>query len=1166
MTITVASGQTIRANPSTSVEDALTGVSLSPSGNFIAAYTDSILTVFCLSYSGFSFVGSLDVADIVDSAGSEFDETEGTFSDVCWDPTERMIFVATRFRLIGIVRIEPVVIGNEVDETESESPDGSPAFGTQIYSMRLATVLLFPVDSFRLTPSRSSLIVVSQAKRVIFLIDWRNYQARAGRFVIPSMREERGSDSPCVNSVLPASDMEVDAALMESETNEVKQATIVECSNALLLLYEDGIIKSLAYSKPAEDICVLLPCPRARTMSSEDDRLAIICLEDPRSIYVYKLHSHSHSVLLLKVRLQSSIHEVSWSSGFLALAHDDGISILNRSGTGILVQYPTGSACSNVQLSLGMNIFVVVEKNAPEIEVISLMTSAGSLSRSSSIHQESLLIGRNSLRLYTFPARDFRYIPLPAAYVQDNGVFRDACVQLNASSQYIVGVGNQGFALWSASTLSVSSANRQEGRWEVLAEKSQEAKIGEIDMFGFLSDTVFYTHSVNSNEILLWSVLKRIDLSFTLGTCKLLQTPGDDAFATSDSGRGLLAIAHPGRVEIYQLKADSVKATYKLELITKLPCDFPHPLRQLVLVENYTILGISVNNELFLRTGERVCGNVDKVFVIPSIGEDTGTESSNRLISQVSAEDASSTGAFTPPRAQTPVRGGSSSTPESVESSQDDGLYEDDIDMNDDNVSEYTTAIHSEEGFSSPIVYFIGEKDCRFCANVSRIPKIKKRVAGLLRRRNPMVFVSDIFGNMSAWAVGAAGGRFAGRLEYIVRFTDSVDVQSGATAVPELSQIMGISGKWGVMASINGSDTSSHISLTSVIHPLLMVLPPRDAYSICRSLQYSPFLSAIVEMWLHSALSDAVPILSKMDSGSYNMTCLTASSDSVCQHPVVRTVLDKLLHAFGVVSHFPSVYPSVFAAAVRKSEPHLTFPLATCGALSGQTCETLFQETLRRGRLREAALLLVIIQESTGPITVREKFAIPLFREALIAQDYELGRDIAHFHFSYSTRLRSPITREFAWKPSPNNSVAGEEDMSEELLRTAIETVVIAHLNQLINESMDWLRLIRFVESLRLVFGEWLPAVPRQEYMDLSQLVLSFRLMLSVCPSQDWANLTAPLVEGFRRAKWIAHWKAIAIAADSTVLLRDCLEQTKDDNSSVVTEMDVRSIIDKYII
>jgi hypothetical protein len=144
--------------------------------------------------------------------------------------------------------------------------------------------------------------------------------------------------------------------------------------------------------------------------------------------------------------------------------------------------------------------------------------------------------------------------------------------------------------------------------------------------------------------------------------------------------------------------------------------------------------------------------------------------------------------------------------------------------------------------------------------------------------------------------------------------------------------------------------------------------------------------------------------------------------------------------------------------------------------------------------------------------------------------------------------------------------MTGEDDVTEELLRTAIETVVIAHLNQLINESMDWLRLIKFVESLRLVFGEWLPAVPRQEYLDLSQLVLSFRLMLGVCPPQDWASLTAPLVEGFRRAKWVAHWKAIAIAADSTVHLRACLEQTKEDNSSVVTDMDVQSLIDKYII
>jgi hypothetical protein len=789
-----------------------------------------------------------------------------------------------------------------------------------------------------------------------------------------------------------------------------------------------------------------------------------------------------------------------------------------------------------------MRILVTCKYGSSEIEIIPLVTSSNLFSKSFSKNQDLLLIGRDSLQLYTFPNRDWRYITYPPNY--DRRTLLSACVQLNPISQYILAVGDAGFALWSASTLSSASSVRREGRWEVLAEKSQESQIGKIDLFGFLSETVFFTHSKNSSDILLWSVHKRIDLGFTLGVTKLQNAPNQNLLGASDSSKGFLVLAQDNRMDVFHLRGDSSNATYCLDLVLRLPCDFPCPIRQLVLVSNYTVLGLGESNELFARTGERICGNVDKVFYTLSLGldEDIQTKTSG-----VTNADQSSTGTLTPPRAITPPM---------VETPSESADSLEDID---DLVTNYTEPVDVVNG---PVMYFIGERDCRFCTNVTRVPKLKDKVIHSIRRRNPIIFIKDVFGIMSVWSVAGGGShRFSGRLQFVVRFEESESPANtvGSSIVPEVSQALGVSGKWGVMASISSS--MNHVSLTSAIHPILMALPGPDAHAICRRIEHSLFFTSIAEMWLHSVLTDSLPILAKIEPHSITRTCLTAGNEeAVCSHPLVRTILDRLLTAFHVLTHFPSVYTSVFAAAVRKSEPHLTFPLATCGALSGRTAESLFEETLRRHGLRDAALLLVVIQEGTGPVVVREKYAIPLFRESLLTQDYQLAREIAHFHFSYSSRLRSPINKEFSWKPS-----RGEEDVTEELLRSAIETVVVAHLNFLVNETMDWLRLVRFIERMHLVIGEWLLYIPHPNYQDIGQLLPGFRLMLSVCPPGDWFSLTRPLIEGFQRAKWITHWKALVIAAESTVLVRDCLEQTKEDNSSVVTDADVQTLLDKYI-
>jgi len=156
-------------------------------------------------------------------------------------------------------------------------------------------------------------------------------------------------------------------------------------------------------------------------------------------------------------------------------------------------------------------------------------------------------------------------------------------------------------------------------------------------------------------------------------------------------------------------------------------------------------------------------------------------------------------------------------------------------------------------------------------------------------------------------------------------------------------------------------------------------------------------------------------------------------------------------------------------------------------------------------------------------VIVRERFAIPLFREALIVQDYNLAGDIAGFHFSLSSKPRQQ------WKPSPLDTP--DVSFAEMSLRADIDTVVISHLNHLINESMNWASLIRFAAFLRLDLGDWLLAVDRHEYLDMDQLVISFRALAGTLPGnhEEVMNL---LVDGFRKADWSNHWRAAVIGFD----------------------------------
>jgi hypothetical protein len=1096
----------------------------------VACLTDSQVTVFSLAQGGFSVVGSVHVNDIVDSAGAKFASIEGTLVEAVFSPKEDLLFLSTLDSLVGVVKIEQVVPPEEPEEEAGQSSMASRPYGEQLFSMRLVSVLLFPVPRVVLfAAAPECLYVVGKDKRALFVIDWGNYQARATRFVIPSFLDSGDPGSPCINSVLPQN-VDIDFNFLEVENIHVSQALVVPDSDALVLLYDNGTVRSLARSRPSDKMCVFIPTPSAHILVAEKNKLAIA---SGNMVHVYQLEDHQTHSLLFQQTMQSRVTCMSWSEGFLVIGGSEGFSLLNRQGTGILIFHPSDSPYKHLVLSLPMRVIASVKHNSSEVGITNLNVSSDLFSKSFSASQGQLLLGRDSLQLYTFPQQQWKFIAAPASYIQDNGILRSACVQINPSSKFVLAVAERGFALWSSTSSAFASMQKREGKWELLADKSQEEKLGEIDHFGFLSETVFFTHSTGGKELILWSVLKRVDLDYSLSVTKL--TSGAVKLSACDSARGLLVLTYEreARMDVFHLKGDSKNATYSLELISKLPTDFPENIGKLQIVGNHTVLGISDSDEVFLRTGERVCGNADRMFIVNSLGLDVlrhrtmGSQSTTIMTTAVPTDDVSSVEAVTPPRLTTPTI----ATP--AESETGEEIFSDLDDREPD-------IVPSEATFgpaASPAMYFIGETECRFCASAQRIPKVKRKIFELIQKGNPLIYMQDVRGNIAVWVV-VSSGRFAGGLEYVIRFDEPF-----ATG----SQLLAVSGEWGVMASVN---PGGHIALSSAVHPLLSILPTDDCHKLCVRLEPSPFFIAILEMYLHTTLSSALGILGRIHPDAINVDCLKESSEATCQHPLVRNVLDRLLQSFNVCCHFPSVFGSVFAAAVRKSEPHITFPLASCGAFTNKPAEQLFKEIMELRRLREAALLLVILQEKSGPVVVREQFGIPLFREALLEQQYVLADEIAHFHFSYA-----PGGRTLFWAPHDDSS----RDVIDTSLRTEIDVVVISHLNFLVNESMDLLRVVRCSQTLKLVLGEWLKRLPRNEYSDLTQLVSAFR----VCWLEEVViNL---LVEAFRRAGWVSHWRALAVASESSTLVRDCLEQTKEDNSSTVTEADVLGLMNKYL-
>lgn len=1121
MTICVFSSRSESLNPTNS-SDEVKGVFLSASGNFAAALTESVLTLFDLKSPEIPVVGALDVNDILEAGGSRFRETEGTLVQVCWDPQDRFMYASTKDSLIGVIRL----VESSALEAHYSLEDDPIAIDTALvlmgksrYTMKLETVLLLPVAETVLVEGRDCLIVAASRKRALFLLDWNNFQTRARRFVYPALASEEEPGSPCVNSVLP-SFVESEVTELPDETDKVLVGALSGGSDQTLFLgYESGIVRSFAFSKPSEPMCGILPSQQVLCFSVENDLIGLVQKSDPCKVLIYRIESPVLFTLMREFSAHSSVTRLAWSHECLAVGQESGLVIYNRHQSSYLFQAPVDS-CVSFVFSVPSRLLISLRKHSSVIDITKLGVSADASSRCHSSESSLLINGRDALRLLSPPGRQWRYIACPPVYMQDNGMVVQAAVQQNQSSKFIIISGMKGFALWSS--YSSTSALKREGRWEVLPDKSQEERIGQIDIFGFLSETVFFSKSIDSSEAILWSVLKRLDISFALSSMKLHEKVVDRSAVNSQRGILALLFSRLQRIDIYQLRTDIVKESYSLELVSSVPADFPLPLRSLVLVPNgraCSVVGLSYSNEIFLRTGERVCGNIDSMHACEGFGVDREVKKSSFNLPpsvESGVSTPSITGIHTPQRSE-------------VESSESSEAETDSEDMSPSEATE---------------TFFIGETSCRFCDRLKRVPKTKKRICNLINRERPFLFLIDSTGGVSVWIL-SDGREYAARIEFATRFSSELSLADGV-------QVVSVCKDWGIMSTVNGTDL--RIAHISCVHPILAIASPADAYRLCSRLNFSPFFTSIIEMWLHQELTTALPILSAL-KGPFDSLSLTQQNPDLCNHPLTRTVLTRLLHAMFVSSHFPNVFPSVFAAAVRKSEPHITFPLATAGAFTGSEASELFNYSVRQGRLREAALLLVVIQEKAGPVAVRESFAIPIFREALIVQEYALAREIAHFHFSFSKK------RTLAWSPCSGTSI---DDLSDEILLMTIDTVVVSHFNYLVNESLDWFRLVRFVERLRLVLGDWLLVVPRHEYLDVAQLVQSFRVALETVQMVDAkSDILDVLLQGFRKAKWMAHWKSLLIAADSVEGLREWFSESSEECPAEDSE--IRKLIAQYI-
>ncbi|EER10764.1 conserved hypothetical protein [Perkinsus marinus ATCC 50983] len=151
----------------------------------------------------------------------------------------------------------------------------------------------------------------------------------------------------------------------------------------------------------------------------------------------------------------------------------------------------------------------------------------------------------------------------------------------------------------------------------------------------------------------------------------------------------------------------------------------------------------------------------------------------------------------------------------------------------------------------------------------------------------------------------------------------------------------------------------------------------------------------VFELLLHEAIDACVPIFVRMDKlGVDNLSV-------VKHHPAVAMRLRTLTNVLDLVGHFGPSAVGYLVAALRKTEPHVSFRhvlgLMDEGG-SAKVAPDLFNSGLKEGRLYQAAALLLLVQYSAGPDTARRDYALPLLKAALDSGDKALAEQCVRFY------------------------------------------------------------------------------------------------------------------------------------------------------------------------
>jgi hypothetical protein len=1029
----------------------------------------------------------MDVSLIVDSAGEKFSQTEGTIRDIVFSPDENAIFVGTEDTLVGVLIIRPNEnYDNLVSDIYDEDTGDMAILNTGIspYLIELETVLILPLKEFFLVPSRDSLMVVSRNTRLLLLVDWSSYAQRARRFILPDIGdEENGGHSSPINSVLPTG-AESGELFLTEETICVTDAAVSDLGDSLILTYDNGVTRLFTITGTNSPMSTILACPAVHAIATCGDLVAIVNNTN-RAIYCYSISKGTCYKLEWLVTLKSveTITSISWClvGRFLIVSHYAGITVIDKMGL-VLFSHATNGIVMTACISSACKLIGLVSSTFSHIvEFLPVGISGGYFSKCQDDYHSQILVSRDSMKLFTFPSRQWISIPAPT---NPDGTPQNvsACaVQLNASSIYVLAkplMEDGGFSLWSAYTSSMASVQKRLGRWEYMDEGRSE-----VEFFGFISESVFVSKFFHSNDLLLWSVYKRLDPRFIVGKYQLPTTT--DILTATTKSTGYLLLMYRGRIDVFRLVVAS--GTYSLNLVSKhILQDIPQT-SSCMRIHYVTGLNETINtilcqsgSGLYTTDGKRIAENVSKIFAAWCVGR-----AKDRTITQASVDDNDS----------------------------DD-----------------------EEVLSSASDYSIDDEECHVCEklSVTCAAQISPTTTGAVHRGNPLVWIIDTRGGISMWIIDDDFS--SNRITCIGRFSDEFSASYGQS-------ILGVSGKFGVLSVVQNE--AMRVSFVSAIHPLLQVCSPEDSWEILQTIEQI-FLAMIVEVWLHSAITNALPIIATGPPSNP-----PSSSLYVCDHTLSRTIVNQLLDAVWISSHFQSVFPTAFASSVRKTEPHIMFPIVMAkNLLSVRTVEDVFSECMH-SRLREAALLLLILQDKYGPIDLREKFVLPLFKESLESQNYSLSIELQNFY-------HSGVRQEADHEIQPSSPPSGD----------AIEKIVTGHINHLVRIG-DWIRLIRFAQICRLDLGERFgtirevvgsdrPVTPDQQLEESGNITDPTILILgkqfkSILIGDDLLNgvVFDYLFPAFTSGGWKLHAKAIAIAFGKWDALEDL---RKEEEGSLETD------------